>query len=359
MKIIDVCDEFKINGSIIKINKQANGLINNSYIINTTSGDYIIQRINKNVFKNPIELMENIEKTIKYLNKNNKICCNELYLIPTKVGNNCLIKNNEYYRCYNFIKDSVTYEKIINNKQIYELGKIIGRFQKDLNGLPTNELSETIKDFHNTKKRYSKLIETYKESNKNLQAETIDLYLMIIKYENLYSSIVDKLEKNEIPYRVVHNDTKLNNVIFNKKTNKAMCLIDFDTIMPGSMLYDFGDALRSSASSTEEDDKNIKNVYFDEKLFIYFVIGFYYNVKDIITYKEIDLLVDSIFIITMECAIRFLTDYLEGNVYFKVLYEKHNLIRARNQIALANDIYNKKEKLKRIIKNVVNRFENN
>lgn len=357
MELIDIFNEFQINGKIENILNQTDGLINKSYVVKTNEKQYIIQKINTSVFKEPKVLMNNIEKVIKYLNQNKKINCAELQLIPTKVGNNCLIKNNEFYRCYNFIDNSITYNQINNYCQMYELGKIIGKFQNDLKDIQVFEIKETIKDFHNTNLRFLNLVEVFKKADKYLQSETISLYLFIIEYKDFYNKIIDKLNRKEIPYRVVHNDTKLNNVIFNKNTNKAKCLIDFDTIMPGSLLFDFGDALRSSASTEKEDSKNFEKIAIDEKLFTYFFIGFYKNVKNLITKEEIALLVDSIFIITIECAIRFLTDYLEENKYFKISYLKHNLVRAKNQLILAKDIDKKRDLLNKIIKKVIKHFE--
>lgn len=357
MNLSEIAKYFDINGSIVDIKENKNGLINKSYIVHTTIQDYIIQKINNIVFKNPYDLMNNIEKVIKHLNNKNNFTCENLILIPTRIGKNCLEINREYYRCYNFVKNSITYDKIENENQLYEMGKILGEFQNNLNDFDPNTLNITIKDFHNTESRYKQLVEAFKSSDISKQQEVIPLLFYIIDNNIYFSKIVKKLEHNKIPLRVVHNDTKLNNVIFDKNTKKAKCLIDLDTVMPGSLLYDFGDALRSSVSTVEEDSIDYELIDFDIKKFTYFFLGYYYKIMNIITSEEIELLVDSIYIITMEITMRFLTDYLSGSKYFSINYEKHNLNRAKNQIILAKIINNKKKQLEYVINAIMKHFE--
>ena len=294
---------------------------------------------------------------INHLNEKRQFKCENLELISTKVGNNCLENDGEFYRCYNFVNNSITYDFVENPSQIYEMGKVLGDFQTSLSDFNPKDLKITIPDFHDTKKRFEKLVETFKNADSYKQQEVSELYFYIIKNIDQYSLITDNLNRGILPLRVVHNDTKLNNVIFDKNTKKAKCLIDLDTVMPGSLLFDFGDAVRSFVSNTCEDAKDLSNIGFDMNLFCYFVIGYAYKVRNIITDEEIALLIDSIYIITMEITIRFITDYLENNKYFMVKYDKHNLDRAKNQITLAKTIEYKKEQLRKIVKNVFTRFE--
>lgn len=356
MNILEICHEFNIF-NVLKVENNTNGLINKSYIIKTKDRDYIIQKINNSVFKDPFLLMNNIEKVINHLNEKRQFKCENLELISTKVGNNCLENDGEFYRCYNFVNNSITYDFVENPSQIYEMGKVLGDFQTSLSDFNPKDLKITIPDFHDTKKRFEKLVETFKNADSYKQQEVSELYFYIIKNIDQYSLITDNLNRGILPLRVVHNDTKLNNVIFDKNTKKAKCLIDLDTVMPGSLLFDFGDAVRSFVSNTCEDAKDLSNIGFDMNLFCYFVIGYAYKVRNIITDEEIALLIDSIYIITMEITIRFITDYLENNKYFMVKYEKHNLDRAKNQITLAKKIEYKKEQLRKIVKNVFTRFE--
>lgn len=356
MNILEICHEFNIF-NVLKVENNTNGLINKSYIIKTKDRDYIIQKINNIVFKDPFLLMNNIEKVINHLNEKRQFKCENLELISTKVGNNCLENDGEFYRCYNFVNNSITYDFVENPSQIYEMGKVLGDFQTSLSDFNPIDLKITIPDFHDTKKRFEKLVETFKNADSYKQQEVSELYFYIIKNIDQYSLITDNLNRGILPLRVVHNDTKLNNVIFDKNTKKAKCLIDLDTVMPGSLLFDFGDAVRSFVSNTCEDAKDLSKIGFDMNLFCYFVIGYAYKVRSIITDEEIALLIDSIYIITMEITIRFITDYLENNKYFMVKYEKHNLDRAKNQITLAKKIEYKKEQLRKIVKNVFTRFE--
>lgn len=356
MSIKEIVNYFEIDGEVLDIKEINNGLINRSYIIYTTIQNYIIQKINNKVFTNPKLLMNNIEKVITHLNNKYKCTCENLILVSTKLGNNCLVINDEYYRCYNYVPNAVTFNKPENDLQLFEMGKVLGEFQQNLHDFNADSLYVTIKDFHDTKIRFQTLIDTFKNADTLKQQEVSELYFYIIDMEEYYDKIIVSLNNNDIPIRVVHNDTKLNNVIFNKKTKKANCLIDLDTVMPGSLLFDFGDAVRSSIATQEEDSTNYSLIDIDINRFCYFLIGYLSRMNGFITDKEIKLLVDSIFIITMEITMRFITDYLNDNQYFLVNYPKHNLDRAKNQITLAKKIFNKKEKLEKIVSSLNNRF---
>lgn len=292
--------------------------------------------------------MKNISLITDYIKKNTSD--KTLDIVKDKKGRKLIKVDGEYWRCYKCIECGKTFEKLENKKTYYEIGKVIGKFQKNLKDFPINKLEYTIKDFHNTRKRFNKLMELEKISD--LSKECINEISFIKIRENL----VDKITNNkEIPIRVTHNDTKLNNIMIDKN-QKGICLIDLDTVMPGYLLYDYGDAIRVAISKSAEDEKDLRKVKIDKEIFENLTRGFIDEVKDFLLESEKELLVDSCKIITLECGIRFLTDYLENNIYFKTDYKKHNLVRARNQFKLLKEIEKNEDDLIKIVKNVF--FEN-
>ncbi|MBQ4516297.1 MAG: aminoglycoside phosphotransferase family protein, partial [Clostridia bacterium] len=237
-----------------------------------------------------------------------------------------------------YIEDSVAYQQVENKEQFYHAAKAFGKFQNQLAGFDASRLNETIPDFHNTRARFAQLKEAIKNDNagrlKEVQAE-VDFALA---RENMVGIVVDAIDKGEIPLRVTHNDTKLNNVLFDNKTDEAVCVIDLDTVMPGSMLYDYGDSIRFGASSGPEDEKDLDKIYCDLELFDAYTKGFLEELSDSITEKELDLLPFSARLMTYECGIRFLADYLNGDTYFKIHYPEQNLDRCRTQFKLVADM---------------------
>lgn len=212
-----------------------------------------------------------------------------------------------------------------------------------------NKLNETIKDFHDTKKRYQKLIDDIKMDSKNRVMDVTKEIVFILMREDICSLIVDKLGTEEVPYRVTHNDTKVNNVMMNKETGEYMAVIDLDTVMPGSLLFDYGDGIRSTASTAREDETDLSKVSLDLDLFKSYTKGYLSEMAPYITEEELSLMGESIRIITLELAIRFLNDYINGDTYFKTNYDKHNLDRARNQLALVMDIESKLDYINQFI----------
>ena len=355
MDIYEIALNFELDGRIINILENDVGLINKSYVIITSTNKYIIQKINKSVFNNPIAIMENIKIVTEHLQKQNE-SCESLKLISTKTGNYYLVNNDDYYRCYNYLKNSISYNYPHNLKHLYELGKTIARFHYNLKELKITKLKETIINFHDTKIRYNNLVTAFINSDSYRQQETIELYNFVIDNKDNINNINFLLQNGSLPKRIVHNDTKFNNLIFNRLNNKAKCLIDLDTVMPGSILFDFGDAMRSAGTSTNEEDFDFNKLDFDLDKFTYFTIGYLSNAKDLICEQEINLLYDSILMITFECGMRFLTDYLEYDKYFKINFPKHNLLRAKNQLLLSKKIIEKKEIIIKTIKLIKIRF---
>ena len=348
-----ILENYKIPGSLKSIKEYNVGNINKTYIIEYDNEGktekYLVQKINTLVFNNPYILMDNIEKVTNYLkskmieqeDKEHKV----LNIIKTiKDESLCKITDGNnvcYFRIYNFIDNSISYNNSTDNRIVYNTGKAFGNFNKLLNNYPINTLEETIKDFHNTQKRLENFltdveIDSFKRVN-NVKKEINE----ILKRSKVCNKITKELSKNNIPYRVTHNDTKVNNVLMNKETGDYLAVIDLDTVMPGSLLYDYGDGIRSTSSTTLEDEKDLSKVSIDLKMFENYTDGYMSEMFDCITENEIALMGESIRIITLELAMRFLNDYINGDVYFKTEYENHNLDRARNQLALVKDIEKK------------------
>lgn len=353
-----IIKEFFNPRKIKNIKKFKNGLINKTYLIEFDNIKYIIQQINSNVFKSPMAVMHNIDlitnhlkRKLIYEGKNFQQLT--LTLIKTKHNENFVIVNDEYWRCYLCI-EGITYEETTDPQIFYEAGRIIGEFQLLLKDFHTPLLNDNIRNFHNTPFRYEEFLEKV-ISNKYDRRKYCTLEItQINSRRNKMGIIVEALKNKQIPLRVVHNDTKLNNIMFDQNTKKSLCLIDLDTTMKGSMLYDFGDALRKGASTTTEDDTNLDNVKINFELVSSFVEGFLKSVKSIITDNEIKLLYDAYYILTLELSMRFLTDFLNNDQYFKIDEELNrpfiNLERSKNQLKLLFEI----EKNELIIKNIIN-----
>ncbi len=342
----EVIRQFAVTESIAPY---GNGHINDTYCTGTPR--CILQRINTNVFKDPEGLMENIENVTSFLRK--KIQAEggnpdreTLTVIKTIDGKNCYkYDDNNVFRMYIFIENTKSIETDKTYEDLYEAGIGFGRFQRMLEDFPVEILHETIPDFHNTPKR----VEALKQAIAEDRAGRKDSVQAEISFALEKSVFADKVVKGiaagKIPMRVTHNDTKINNILFDEKTGKAVSVIDLDTVMPGSMLYDFGDALRMGGSTGAEDETDLSKVHFDAKAFECFAKGYIAEMKDSLTDEELALLPFSVKLLTYECGIRFLTDYLNGDTYFKIHREHHNLDRARNQFKLVAELEEMEDQL--------------
>jgi len=232
---------------------------------------------------------------------------------------------------------------------------MFGKFQKNLTDFPADKLHETIPDFHNTPVRVKQLEEAIKNNTAGRFDNVREEIAFAKEYSKYASVIMDAMAQGVVPTRVTHNDTKLNNILFDKDTDKGVCVIDLDTVMPGTMLWDFGDALRFGASSGAEDEKDLDKIWFDMEKFEEFTKGFLEETADCITQKEAELLPLSALIMTYECGIRFLADYLNGDTYFKIHKIGHNLDRAHTQFKLVADIEDKLNKMETIVKKYLNK----
>ncbi len=366
-----ILDNYNIKGKLINIKEDNTGNINKTYIItfinNGIEYKYLVQQINTNVFNDPYILMKNILGVTNYLKEqmilNNDNNHKVLEIIKTKDNNPmCYIYDDKgikrYYRIYKYIDNSISYDKSFNKDIVYNTGKAFGNFQKLLNNYPMNSLNETIKNFHDTKKRYDKLIKDINNLSNDRVKETYQEIEFIIKHQTICDLIINKLNNNIIPYRVTHNDTKVNNVLMNKETLDYLAVIDLDTVMPGSMLFDYGDGIRSTACTCLEDEHDLTKVKIDLELFESYTRGYLSEISDCITQEELNLMAKSIEIITLELAIRFLNDYINGDTYFKVEYNKQNLYRTKAQLALVKDIETKLDYMDSFIKKCYNQNAN-
>lgn len=332
------------------------GHINDTYLVD--SGDYILQRINTGVFENPEKLMDNIVSVTEFLQEKIRQSGGDperetLTVVKTLDGKNLYTaKNGQVYRCYKYIAESVSVTDCPSLKHLYNAAKGFGRFGSMLDDYPADSLFEVIPDFHNTPKRFKAFKSAVLKDlaqRARLVGEEINF---VLSQEDWIGTVTDGIADGSIPLRVTHNDTKINNVLFDRETGEAICVIDLDTVMPGSMLYDFGDALRVGAATAAEDETDLSKVHFSREAFEVFTKGYFEEMLPKMTEAEIEYLPLSAKLLTFECGMRFLTDYLNGDTYFKIHRPNHNLDRARSQFKLVRDIAAQEEDLKKLVKEI-------
>lgn len=356
-----VSHSFKIEGSFLSGEPFGCGHINDTFALVFGLGDgkqeYIFQRINHNVFPDVEGLMNNIFYVTEFLynviKKDGGNASREcLEFIETRDGKYFHVDDEgRYWRAYHKICNAHTYQ-IADDAETYgDGGKAFGKFIARLSDFPVEKLVEIIPNFHNTAVRLDNFRKSLETNYNNRTAEVVDEINFVLDRDSYGTMITEKLATGTIPTRVTHNDTKLNNVLFDDETKKAICVIDLDTIMPGSLAYDFGDAVRSGCSTALEDEKNLDIVHFDLNLFDSFTKGFLSGIGDNITGAELELLPYAGIIMTFECGTRFLTDFLSGDTYFKTAYPEHNLVRARTQFKLVSEMEENIEQMTQIVKN--------
>ena len=350
-----VCRAFFPAGRTGAAEQIHNGHINLTYRVEIDGRDYILQRINTDIFVDAAGLMHNIYSVTEYLRgiitENGGDPDREtLTLMKTPEGEYLYSDESGAWRMYLFITGATCHNRADKPGMFGESAKAFGRFQNLLAGFDASGLNETIKDFHNTPKRFENFKKSL-EADKHCRAKDcrreIEFYLA---RENYCPTITARLADGRLPTRVTHNDTKLNNVMIDDATGKGICVIDLDTVMPGSMLYDFGDSIRFGASSAAEDEKDLSKVYCVPELYEEYAKGFIGEMKNSITEEEARLLHDGAIMMTLECGMRFLTDWLDGDVYFRTSYDGQNLDRARTQMKLVADMENRREVFEEIIR---------
>lgn len=356
----NIIKHYEFADETVKVEPFGNGHINKTFLVITEKSKqkYILQQINTNVFKKPVEVMENIELITNHIREFAAAEAEDpsraaLEIVRTITNKTFMRIDTMFWRCYKYVEGAKTYEIIENPDMFYEVGKAIGIFQRQLSKFPISKLNITIPDFHNTPVRFAKFVNVSNTDPHQRGIEVFNEVKFVFDRKKGMSKIVDLMRDKKIPVRVTHNDTKLNNVMIDEITNKAICVIDLDTVMPGSVLYDFGDAIRVGASTAMEDEKDLSKVNLDIELFEKFTRGFLEKTYDILTVTEIENLVEGARIITLECGMRFLTDFLENDIYFQVNYPYHNLVRARTQFKLVEEIEKNYDKLDNIVKSII------
>lgn len=360
----EVASVFDFEGVISGIKTFGCGHINDTYCVTCTRRNkppvrYILQRINHHVFKNIKGLMENVFSVTEYL-RNAVIAeggdpqhdC--LLIIPTKDGKMDYYDAEGYcWRAFNFIENAICFESVGKAEHFYYSGRAFGKFQRLLAEYPSETLHVTIPDFHNTPVRYKTFEKAVEENRSGRAGEVSEEIAFIRARREQMSALVDRLESNELPLRVTHNDTKLNNVLLDDVTGAPVCVIDLDTVMPGLSLYDFGDSIRFGANRAAEDEQDLSRVYCDLDLFEHYTQGYLEECGSMLTPGEIKMLAFSARLMTLECGMRFLTDHIDGDRYFKISRPGHNLDRCRTQFKLVADMESKSDEMERIVRDCV------
>ena len=355
-----IVEAFDVEGTLVGAERYGSGHINETKYVEMECADgihkYILQKINKNVFKNPEQLMENYVGVTKYLReiiikRGGDPERETINVIKTRDGKNCYKDEaGDYWRLIIFVSDSLSYDKVERPEQFYDSAVAFGNFQYLLRDYPADTLYETIVNFHNTPDRYRQLMEAVEKDAcgrlKDVMAE-----VEFAKERREFAGTLERArEAGKLPLKVTHNDTKLNNILFDKKTGKSLCVVDLDTIMPGYSVNDFGDSIRFGATTALEDEADLSKVNFDISLYELYVKGFIEGAAGGLSEGELEMLPIGAMMMTFECGMRFLTDYLSGDTYFRTSRPGHNLDRARNQFKLVSDMEKVLPEMREIVK---------
>jgi hypothetical protein len=352
-----VARRFEIFGEFVRAEPYGSGHINDTYratyIQGGTTIHYLHQRINHDVFKNPQAVMDNVVRVTTHVRSKlagqpgaTRRC---LTLVPTRDGEAYLLDDHgSYWRTYVFIEDAQTYDMVQHPGQAYEAGRAFGNFQRQLVDLPAPRLHDTIPNFHHTPKRFESLVQAVEEDRLNRAAEAKPEIEFVLSRAEMAGRLIELMEKGEIPERVTHNDTKFNNVMIDDQTGEAICVVDLDTVMPGLALYDFGDMVRTTTSPTREDERDLSLVEMDFSMYEALLRGYLETAGDFLTPAERENLAFSGKLITFEIGMRFLTDFLQGDQYFRIHREGHNLDRARTQFCLVECIEAQEDAMNRL-----------
>lgn len=352
-----VADRFRKEGTFFGFTTLHQGNINATYLVDYRLSDgsvksYVLQRINSYVFKQPEQIMRNIGAVTAHINQKAAAAGKPVMeFLETEAGQNFYVEGDNFWRLYSYVA-GVGYDNCDSLDTLRKAGEAFGEFQNQLADFDAAQLFETIPNFHNTKKRLDTLFSAVAADACGRAAEVAEEIGFFKENRSLASELTDMLAAGTIPLRVTHNDTKINNVIFNRETGEPLTVIDLDTVMPGLAMHDFGDAVRFAASTAAEDEKDISKIALDLDKFRAFSEGFIGKTASALTDTEIKTMVLGAITITIELAARFLTDYLEGDKYFKVNYEGHNLVRTRAQLALAKDMLKKRSQMEEIIRSI-------
>ena len=355
-KLLEVSRLFRIDYEYLGYETIQMGNVNRTYKVNFmlpegTPKSFLVQNVNTYAFRNPVGLMDNIDQVTEHI-RAKKPGQLALHFHHTADRKTYVVDGNNFWRMTNYVP-SVTFNAVSDLDILRNAGKAFGEFQMDLHDFDINKLIETIPGFHNTRRRYETFIQSVKENKAGRADEVREEIEFLLSVQDKACRLTDLQMAGELPLRVTHNDTKINNVLFHPETSDAMIVIDLDTVMPGLMGHDFGDAIRFAANFVEEDCPDCDKVGVNLEVFRAFAEGFLSKTAKTMTDTEVETLALSCFVLTAELATRFLADYLDGDLYFNTKYPGHNLVRARCQIALAKDMLKKMDEMEQIVRDCV------
>lgn len=343
-KLQEVCRAFRIYDEYVGYETIQMGNVNRTYKVNFllpggVPKAFLVQNVNTYAFREPIGLMDNIDKVTEHIRAKcpDQTCLHFHHTVDRKTY---VVDGENFWRMTNFIP-SVTFNSLRDPQILTNAGKAFGEFQNQLSDFDITLLNETIPGFHNTRQRYEKLERAIAEDKMGRVAEVQEEINYLRSIQDMACTLTDLQRAGELPLRVTHNDTKINNVLFSPDDNQALVVIDLDTVMPGLMGHDFGDAIRFAANKVEEDCPDYEKAGVDMDVFRAFAEGFLEKTAPSMTQKEVDTLALSCVCLTAELCVRFLDDYIQGDPYFKIRYPEHNLVRTRCQIALCRDMISK------------------
>ena len=357
---VEIASHFFFHGDLYKVEPLHSGHINDSYaaVFRTPGNEphrYLLQRINHHVFHSPERLMQNIEGITEHVRNKVRAAGGDpdreaLTLVRTVHGSVLhRTPGGEYWRAALFVEGAQTYESARSLDQVYSAAQAFGNFQTMVSDFPAEQLHETIPDFHHTPKRFEALVQAVQRDTRN-RAHSVQAEIQFVEQRAAETTVlIDSLEAGTLPRRVTHNDTKFNNVMIDDETGLGICVIDLDTVMPGLSLYDFGDAVRSAANTAAEDERDLSLVTVDLDIFEHLTAGYLDAAGEFLTTAEIETLAFSARLMTFECGMRFLTDHLDGDRYFRIHRPDHNLDRCRTQFKMVRGFEAKRGAMERIV----------
>ena len=358
-QLTEISKQFQIYGEILHAETCKIGHINETYSATYDQGGtrvrYIHQKINQNVFKNPDAVMKNVMRVTTHLRQKlegqrvGDITRRCLIVVPTRSGESYFKDADSFWRTFVYVEGVQTFEAVQSPAQALQAGRAFGNFQSLLVDLPGDRLHETIPDFHNTRKRFEAFKKSVENDHFNRAMEAQKEIDFALQHEEIVDVILQAMAKKKIPERITHNDTKFNNVMLDVATGNAMCVVDLDTVMPGCALYDFGDMVRTTTSPTLEDEKDLSKVKMQMPMFKKLAEGYLGTAGSFLNKYEKALIAFSGKLITFEIGMRFLTDYLSGDTYFRIHRPGHNLDRCRTQFKLVESIEKQEEAMQKFV----------
>lgn len=351
--MLNICRKFQLRGTVLSCQPYGSGHINATFLVHTDQADYILQRINHSIFQDVPALMNNIQRVTAFLARRDPDPRHSLHLVPTLKGGGWLEEEGEFYRVYDFITDSLCLNAPETPNDFYHSAVAFGSFQRALADFPAEELSETIPRFHDTPDRYRALHQAIREDALGRAASCGPEIRFALEHEADGAFLMEHLRAGRLPLRVTHNDTKLNNVMLDAQTRKALCVIDLDTVMPGLAANDFGDSIRFGANTGAEDERDLSQISLSLERYSAFAEGYLTACGQSLTPFEKETLPWGAKLMTLECGVRFLTDYLAGDTYFRIHRPGHNLDRARTQFALVRDMEAKWPEMNQIVQSLL------